>query len=269
MPLAIVPDPRDSTVHFVVQQGGRIRVVKNGILQTNDFLNITSAVLCCDEQGLFSLVFPPDAATNDRFWVNFTRKPDGATVVARFRRSGDPLVADPTSRLDLMWPGASRAPAAVHRPAVRQSQRRPHGVRARRLPLHRPGRRRLGQRSGAPRPGSGHAARQDAPHRRQRPRRQRQRLRGAALQPVRGQRAGDALTEIWAFGMRNPWRFTFDDVARGGTGALVIGDVGQNAWEEINYEPAGQRRTQLRLAQPRGQAPHQACPRCPGPPTRR
>ncbi len=47
-----------------------------------------------------------------------------------------------------------------------------------------------------------------------------------------------ALTEIWAFGLRNPWRFTFDDVTRGGTGALVIGDVGQDSWEEIDYEPA-------------------------------
>jgi glucose/arabinose dehydrogenase len=44
--------------------------------------------------------------------------------------------------------------------------------------------------------------------------------------------------EIWAFGLRNPWRYSFDDPALGGTGALVIGDVGQSAWEEIDYEPA-------------------------------
>ena len=47
------------------------------------------------------------------------------------------------------------------------------------------------------------------------------------------------LPEIWSFGMRNPWRFSFDSPARGGTGALIIGDVGQGAWEEIDYEPAG------------------------------
>jgi hypothetical protein len=46
------------------------------------------------------------------------------------------------------------------------------------------------------------------------------------------------LGEIWAFGLRNPWRYGFDDPARGGTGALVIGDVGQNRFEEIDYEPA-------------------------------
>ena len=45
--------------------------------------------------------------------------------------------------------------------------------------------------------------------------------------------------EIWAFGLRNPWRYTFDDTTRGGTGAMVIGDVGQNRTEEIDYEPRG------------------------------
>jgi glucose/arabinose dehydrogenase len=47
-----------------------------------------------------------------------------------------------------------------------------------------------------------------------------------------------ARPEIWAFGLRNPWRYNFDDPARGGTGALIIGDVGQNHYEEIDYEPA-------------------------------
>jgi glucose/arabinose dehydrogenase len=48
-----------------------------------------------------------------------------------------------------------------------------------------------------------------------------------------------ARDEIWAFGLRNPWRYNFDDVARGGNGALIIGDVGQRSWEEVDYEPAG------------------------------
>jgi glucose/arabinose dehydrogenase len=48
-----------------------------------------------------------------------------------------------------------------------------------------------------------------------------------------------ALTEIWAFGLRNPWRYNFDDWTHGGTGALVIADVGQNAHEEVNWEPTG------------------------------
>ena len=45
--------------------------------------------------------------------------------------------------------------------------------------------------------------------------------------------------EIWSFGLRNPWRYSFDDPARGGSGALLIADVGQNRWEEIDYEPPG------------------------------
>jgi glucose/arabinose dehydrogenase len=48
-----------------------------------------------------------------------------------------------------------------------------------------------------------------------------------------------ARDEIWAFGLRNPWRYSFDEVTRGGTGAMVIGDVGQNRFEEIDYEPRG------------------------------
>ncbi len=57
--------------------------------------------------------------------------------------------------------------------------------------------------------------------------------------PFVGGRPVAARPEIWAFGLRNPWRYSFDDPSRGGTGALVIGDVGQNAWEEIDYEPRG------------------------------
>ena len=46
-----------------------------------------------------------------------------------------------------------------------------------------------------------------------------------------------ALPEIWSIGLRNPWRYSFDDPARGGSGALIIADVGQDEWEEVNYEP--------------------------------
>ena len=56
--------------------------------------------------------------------------------------------------------------------------------------------------------------------------------------PFVGGRPVAARPEIWAFGLRNPWRYSFDDPARGGTGALVIGDVGQSAFEEIDYEPS-------------------------------
>ncbi|HSC27483.1 MAG TPA: PQQ-dependent sugar dehydrogenase, partial [Vicinamibacterales bacterium] len=51
--------------------------------------------------------------------------------------------------------------------------------------------------------------------------------------------AGLPRPEIWSLGLRNPWRFSFDSPALGGTGAMLVADVGQNAWEEINHEPAG------------------------------
>jgi glucose/arabinose dehydrogenase len=51
--------------------------------------------------------------------------------------------------------------------------------------------------------------------------------------------SGGARPEVWSFGWRNPWRYTFDDPGRGGTGAMIAGDVGQNQWEEVNYEPRG------------------------------
>jgi glucose/arabinose dehydrogenase len=57
--------------------------------------------------------------------------------------------------------------------------------------------------------------------------------------PFVGPAGAGARPEIWSFGLRNPWRYSFDDPARGGSGALLIGDVGQGRWEEIDYEPPG------------------------------
>ena len=260
MPLAIVTDPRDRTVQFVVEQAGRIRVVHNGTLQ-GDFLDLTSVVLCCGERGLLSLVFPPDAATSDRFYVNFTRKPDGHTVVARFRRSGDPLVADPTSRVDLVWPDGN---AFIAQPFSNHNGGHmafgPDGF------LY------IGLGDG----GSGN----DPDHRAQNP----SSLLGKILRidadvpdthpdgyvvppsnPFVDSLPVAALTEIWSFGWRNPWRFSFDDPALGGTGALVAGDVGQDTWEEIDYEPAGRGGRNYGWRNREGRHPTPGVPASPGP----
>ena len=104
-PVAVVQDPTQANVLFVVEQGGHIRVVRNGALQSTDFLDLTTLVLSGGERGLLGLAFAPDYATSGRFFVNYTRKPDGHTVVARYRRSDtNSLHADPASRLDLRWP---------------------------------------------------------------------------------------------------------------------------------------------------------------------
>jgi glucose/arabinose dehydrogenase len=232
-PLAFVQDPTDPAVQFVVEQGGRIRVVRNGTVEPDDFLNLTASVRSGGEQGLLGLAFPPDAGLTGRFYVNFTRT-DGHTVIARFRRSSNPLVADPASRFDLRWNGAGGA-AIIEQPFGNHNGGH--------LAFGPDGYLYIGLGDG----GSGN----DPSHLAQ----DRSTLLGKMLRVdvnvpdshpigylVPGGNpfvAGGARPEVWSFGWRNPWRYTFDDPSRGGTGGMVAGDVGQNRWEEINYEPLG------------------------------
>ena len=96
LPVAVVQDPTQPNVQFVVEQGGKIRVVRDGALLPTDFLDITPLVLSGGERGLLGLAFPPDYATSRRFYVNYTRQTDGHTVISRYLRSpSDPVVALP------------------------------------------------------------------------------------------------------------------------------------------------------------------------------
>ena len=231
-PVAFVQDPTDRTVQFVVQQTGRIRVVRNGTVLGTDFLNLAAAIECCGERGLLGLAFAPDYASTGRFFVNFTNT-EGDTVVARFNRSSNPLAAEPSSRFDLQLEGTRRF--------ITQPFSNHNGGH---LAFGPDGYLYIGLGDG----GSGN----DPDHRAQNP----AELLGKMLRidinvpdsdPF-GYRvpadnpfavADNTRDEIWAFGLRNPWRYSFDDVSRGGTGALIIADVGQNKFEEINYEPRG------------------------------
>jgi len=236
LPVAFIQDPTDRAVQLVVEQGGRIRVVRNGTVLPADFLDLTRAIASGGERGLLGLAFAPDFATSGRFYVNFTN-PSGDTVVARFRRSADPLVADPGSRFDLRWGGAA-GPAFIAQPFANHNGGNlvfgPDGF------LY------IGLGDG----GSGN----DPGHRAQNP----SQLLGKMLRidvnvpeahpsgyqvppdnPFVGGGTIAARPEIWSFGLRNPWRYTFDDPTRGGTGALVVADVGQDRWEEVDYEPPG------------------------------
>src|SRR4029078_1327838 len=92
-PRAFVQDPADRSVQYVVEQGGRIRAVRDGVVLGTDFLDLRGSIVSGGEQGLLGLVFPPDTSS-PRFWVNFTDR-SGNTVVVRFRRSSNNrLVAD-------------------------------------------------------------------------------------------------------------------------------------------------------------------------------
>jgi glucose/arabinose dehydrogenase len=231
-PLAFVQDPLDRTVQFVVEQAGRIRVVRSGTVLAVDLLDLRTAVLAGGERGLLGLA----CAADGRLYVNFTNR-SGDTVVARFlRSSADPLVANPGSRFDLRWGGANGT-AVIAQPFANHNGGNlvfgPDGF------LY------IGLGDG----GSG----DDPDHRAQNP----SQLLGKMLRidvnvpeshatgyqipsdnPFVSSPLG-ARPEIWAFGLRNPWRYSFDDPSRGGTGALLIGDVGQNQFEEVDYEPRG------------------------------
>ena len=235
-PVAFVQDPADRDIQFVVQQNGHIRVVRNGTVLAVDFLDLSADTLTGGERGLLGLAFPPQAGS-DRFFVNFTDR-FGDTVVARFRRPSSAVVADRASRFDLRWGGAA-GPASIGQPFANHNGGH--------LAFGPDGYLYIGLGDG----GSGN----DPEHRAQNP----LNLLGKMLRievgvpddhPTGYQIPADnpfvgagapvaALPEIWSFGLRNPWRYTFDDPALGGTGALVMGDVGQGRFEEIDYEPRG------------------------------
>ena len=234
-PVAFVQDPTDRDVQLVVEQGGRIRVVRGGTVLPADFLDLRGQISSGGERGLLGLALAPDYGLTRRFYVNFTN-PAGHTVVARFLRSAsNPLTADAGSRFDLRFAGEPGA--FVAQPFANHNGGNlvfgPDGC------LY------IGLGDG----GSGN----DPDHRAQNPSSLLGKMLridvgvpeshpvGYAVPPDNPFATGamGARPEIWSVGLRNPWRYSFDDPSRGGTGALVIADVGQNAWEEIDYEPAG------------------------------
>ena len=229
-PLGFIQDPGNPAVQYVLQQEGIIRVVRNGALEAAPFLDLAGSISAGGERGLLGLAFPPDYAASGRFYVDFT-DPSGASVVARFRRSANPLVADPASRFDFKWSNGLRSipqPFANHNGGN--------------LVFGPDGYLYIGKGDGGGANDPNHNAQNPAS------------LLGKMLRidvnvqdtdvegfdiPSDNPFRTSLVPEIWAFGLRNPWRFSFDDPALGGTGALVIGDVGQSAREEIDYEPAG------------------------------
>lgn len=232
-PVAFVPDPTSPTAAFLVLKGGRVLVLREGQLQPDPFIDLSEVVLDSGERGLLGLACAPDDAR--RCFVNFVNR-KGDTVIARFeRRLEAPLQLDPSSRFDLHWGDRRRViqqPFANHNGGTLRFG--PDGF------LY------IGLGDGGSSNDPGHRAQDPAT------------LLGKMLridvdvpnEDERGFRVPDdnpfldgvpvrALPEVWAFGLRNPWKFSFDDPRLGGSGAMLIGDVGQNAREEIDYEPPG------------------------------
>jgi glucose/arabinose dehydrogenase len=212
-PLYLTAPPADDRL-FVLERAGRIRIIRDGELHPRPFLDITDHVSTGGERGLLGLAFHPDYADNGWFFVNYS-DPDGNTRVARYSASADPDIADPASGQIVL---EIEQPYGNHNGGMIAFG--PDGM------LY------IGM-------GDGGSANDPRGHG-QNP----QTLLGALLRisvdgdahpygvpednPFVGQ--PDARDEIWALGLRNPWRFSFD---RRGT-YLVIADVGQSAWEEIN-----------------------------------
>ena len=209
---------RDGTRRlFIIEKAGRIRIYAKGKLEPTPFLDISERVNASgNEQGLLGLAFSPEFAKDQTFFVNYTNV-DGDTVVARFRVSTDADIADPESETEVLQ---IDQPAGNHNGGMISFG--PDGMLW--IGMGDGG-------GGGDRYGNG-----------QNP----ETLLGKMLridvtsdpsQPYtvlqNNARIGDAdspRAEIWAAGLRNPWRFSFDRV----TGDLWIGDVGQNQIEEID-----------------------------------
>ena len=216
-PLYLTAPPGDSRL-FIVEKGGLIRIVKDGSLLPTPFLDLTPLVSTGGEQGLLGLAFDPAYATDGRFVVHYTDV-NGNTTVATYRVSaGDPDQADPSSATVVL---TAEQPFANHNGG--QILFGPDGM----LYIG------LGDGGSGGDPGGRGQSLTD--------------LLGDILRvdvasgtgytvPADNPFVGrtDARPEVWSYGLRNPWRFTFDPA----TGDLYIADVGQNAWEEVDVVTA-------------------------------
>jgi glucose/arabinose dehydrogenase len=190
---------------YVVEKPGRILVVQNGRVRTKPFLDIRSLVGSNDsEQGLLSVAFHPSYPTNHRFFVDYTDR-NGNTRVVEYRSNG-------TAAL----PGSARQLLFVHQPYANHNGGQ--------LQFGPDGKLYVGMGDGGSGGDPGNRA-------------QNLSSRLGKLLRLNVDRAG-ARWEIAGYGLRNPWRFSWDRA----TGNLYIGDVGQNDWEEVDVRTPAQQR---------------------------
>ena len=207
---------------YVVEQQGQIQVFENDVKSQTSILDIRERVECCDEQGLLGIAFPPDFASSRHVYVNYTTTSPGSlhTHVSRFSLRRDAHRVDPDSEeIILQIPQPTNA--------------------------HNGGQIVFGPK-GNLWVGMGDGIFRDNPSENAL---NGQMLLGKLLRidvttsstdvpytiPADNPFIGndEFLDEIWAYGLRNPWRFSFDRL----TGDLYIADVGQTAWEEVNFQP--------------------------------
>ena len=232
-PVAFVQDPSNASLQYVVELGGVIRVIQNGTLLPTPFATISpighaAASAACSAWRSRRTTRRAGASTSA------SRTPP---ATSSSRACGDRRVTRSSSDgiARSIWSGRAAEPFITHPFGNHNGGNIAFGpdgylyigmgdggggndpITTRRIPATLLGK----------------MLRIDVVGRRQRSRG----LRRSRRQPVHG--PGRLSAEIWSIGWRNPWRWSFDDPSLGGTGALVVGDVGQGAREEIDYEPAG------------------------------
>ena len=213
-PTYLTSPPSDDRL-FIVEKGGAIRVLKGSTVLETPFLDLAGKVSTGAEQGLLGLAFSPDYAVSGRFIVHYT-DPSGASRVSIFRVSADPDRADPASESVVL---------VVSRPGTAHNGGQvlfgPDGMlyiglgdggdfdggRGQSLEDLLASILRIDVSSGAP-----YMVPPDNPF--------------VGTQGAR--------PEVWSYGLRNPWRFSFDRA----TGDLYVGDVGESSYEEVNYASA-------------------------------
>jgi glucose/arabinose dehydrogenase len=217
---------------FVTERAGLIRIVeRDGVVRPLPFADLTNLVHSSGhgEQGLLGLAFPPDYPQTPYFYVNYTAVAahselaanNGDTVVARFAVSDNPHLADPDSKLELL---TIPQPAGNHNGGDLQFG--PDGYLYVATGDGGSGGDPWGQFGNGQNPQTllGKILRLD--------------VANGSPYAIPGDNPfvsdAGALDEIWALGLRNPWRISFDRE----TGDLFIADVGQNAREEVNFQPA-------------------------------
>lgn len=223
-PLLVVDAGDGSGRLFIVERQGVVRVLRGGAVAEVPFLDLRDRVTDdASEQGLLGLAFHPRYPADDRMFVDYTDR-DGDTVVGVFHAPGEAEVVDPAGESILL---TQDQPASNHNGGH--------------LVFGPDGFLYVGfgdggtdHRANAQRPGTwlGKILRIDvdaAPG---------ADGRGYGIPPSNPFVGNlDFLPEIWAYGLRNPWRFGFDRL----TGDLFIGDVGAGAWEEVDHQPADDR----------------------------
>ena len=203
---------------FVVEQPGTIRIIDQGTLQETPFLDIRDRVWTKgNEQGLLGLAFHPDHKTNGRFFVHYNRKEDGATVVAEYGREGRSLRAAKSERMLMVVP----QPYLNHNGGMIVFG--PDGF------LY------IGRGDGGSRGDPQNRAQNSQEWLGKILRIDVDRGRPYAIPSDNPYASGGGRPEIFALGIRNPWRFSFDRE----TGILWLADVGQYKWEEIDLVVAG------------------------------